>query len=341
MQILRNGSRDGDGNVATLQATLNAFGESELAELTVDGIFGDLTEARTREFQGLNRLTVDGVVGPQTSGALGLPKDNPDRCECANGSNGSSGIVDALRSIRSSIPVTRSRNIRSTRFAASPAVGAAPEPNLSFGAQMVAMLLSSCRGLNDDQRSAAKMQYGDSIDLKLVLLTNFVGFQDRPFTFTLAKEEFPDLNKFFGTLSFISAGSFTPSRDILIHELAHVWQAQHHPVAGAYMANSVLCQRQAHQENLAELPAGATPSPLWVKLGYPFNFPHSAYAYKLGSGRTFGSYNSEQVANQAENGVSDILTHMKSFKPHDVDPANVSSMTRIQTENRLAKDVDY
>ncbi|MED4163576.1 peptidoglycan-binding domain-containing protein [Halalkalibacterium halodurans] len=35
-----------------------------------DGIFGGKTESAVRAFQRANRLTVDGIVGPQTWGAL-------------------------------------------------------------------------------------------------------------------------------------------------------------------------------------------------------------------------------------------------------------------------------
>lgn len=62
--MLRRGS-SGD-IVKTLQAVLNAKG----ASLTVDGIFGALTEAAVINFQAANGCSVDGIVGPQTAGAL-------------------------------------------------------------------------------------------------------------------------------------------------------------------------------------------------------------------------------------------------------------------------------
>ena len=40
--------------------------------LLVDGIFGETTDKRTREFQTDANIVVDGIFGPQTAGAIGL-----------------------------------------------------------------------------------------------------------------------------------------------------------------------------------------------------------------------------------------------------------------------------
>ena len=53
--------------VKRLQALLNA---ADGAGLAVDGIFGALTEAAVRNLQESRHLPVDGIVGPQTWGAL-------------------------------------------------------------------------------------------------------------------------------------------------------------------------------------------------------------------------------------------------------------------------------
>jgi peptidoglycan hydrolase-like protein with peptidoglycan-binding domain len=60
--------RKGDRNhpVKTLQYLLRARGHT----VTVDGIFGPKTDAAVRAFQQQKGLAVDGIVGPNTWGAL-------------------------------------------------------------------------------------------------------------------------------------------------------------------------------------------------------------------------------------------------------------------------------
>jgi peptidoglycan hydrolase-like protein with peptidoglycan-binding domain len=65
MPTLRRGSSG--SAVSDLQRRLSAAGFDSGA---VDGIFGSLTDAAVRAFQGARRLGVDGIVGPNTWGAL-------------------------------------------------------------------------------------------------------------------------------------------------------------------------------------------------------------------------------------------------------------------------------
>ena len=81
-----------------------------------------------------------------------------------------------------------------------------------------------------------------------------------------------------GDVTVINAGPSlysTPGSNpnLLIHELAHSWQSQHHPNPAQYMANSVASQA-----------VGGS----------------GAYCYR--PGRWFGLYGAEQIAQQAERG---------------------------------------
>jgi peptidoglycan hydrolase-like protein with peptidoglycan-binding domain len=67
VQMLRRGSSG--SAVTALQIKLNAAGFSAG---TADGKFGVKTEAAVRAFQQARGLAVDGIVGPQTAGALGI-----------------------------------------------------------------------------------------------------------------------------------------------------------------------------------------------------------------------------------------------------------------------------
>ncbi len=58
---------DTSPEVKTLQEALNQLGT---AQLKVDGIYGPLTQQAVTAFQQANGLTVDGIVGTQTSAAL-------------------------------------------------------------------------------------------------------------------------------------------------------------------------------------------------------------------------------------------------------------------------------
>ena len=73
MQVLRAGSHGPD--VERVQRTLNRrmlapnnkFTVPPLAALAEDGRFGSKTQAMVREFQRLNQITIDGIVGRDTS----------------------------------------------------------------------------------------------------------------------------------------------------------------------------------------------------------------------------------------------------------------------------------
>jgi hypothetical protein len=90
MQNLKHG--DSGPVVQQVQTALNFAGPTRLPRLSVDGQFGALTVARVMEFQYLNDLDVDGVVGPQTNGRL--PQDGPGDNQQPDPPQGRSILVD-------------------------------------------------------------------------------------------------------------------------------------------------------------------------------------------------------------------------------------------------------
>lgn len=91
---LRWGSRG--GAVQDLQSALNGQG----ASLAVDGVFGSRTHSAVKSFQSSNGLLVDGVVGPETRGALngGGISTGGASVPASSSSSSGSAIVDAARS---------------------------------------------------------------------------------------------------------------------------------------------------------------------------------------------------------------------------------------------------
>src|SRR5258707_15281728 len=78
--------------VAQIQTALNFPGPTPLPRLPIDRQFRALTVARLMEFQSLNDLAVDGVVGPKTNGKL--PQDEPGDNQQPDPAQGRSILVD-------------------------------------------------------------------------------------------------------------------------------------------------------------------------------------------------------------------------------------------------------
>jgi hypothetical protein len=90
MQNLKHG--DSGPVVEQIQTALNFAGPTRLPRRSIDGQFAASTVARVMEFQFLNNLTVDGVVGPQTNGRL--PQDGPGNNQQSDSPQGRSILVD-------------------------------------------------------------------------------------------------------------------------------------------------------------------------------------------------------------------------------------------------------
>jgi hypothetical protein len=103
----------------------------------------------------------------------------------------------------------------------------------------------------------------------------------------------------------------TSVKELLIHELTHVWQSQHHSVPGKYMWNSLASQRLAEQRGES--------------------------AYWFVPGKPFGEYAAEQIADQVEAGEDPIIAHVRSRFARFKDPLNTMSLQTPRTEPRNPK----
>ena len=102
----------------------------------------------------------------------------------------------------------------------------------------------------------------------------------------------------------------SPVRELLIHELTHAWQSQHHAVAGKYMWNSLESQKLAKARD------------------------ESAYWYIPGNPLGFGAYAAEQIADQVENEESEIVAHIRTRAVRFHDPLNIESLKTPRTQAR-------
>jgi hypothetical protein len=97
-------------------------------------------------------------------------------------------------------------------------------------------------------------------------------------------------------------------KELLIHELTHVWQSQHHSAAGKCMWNSMESQKLADARG------------------------ESAYWYI--PDKPFGQYAAEQIADQVENGEPPIVTHVRSRAVRFHDPFNIESLKTPRSQAR-------
>jgi hypothetical protein len=304
--------------VRELQEALNRRSPTSFPRLHPDGIFGAKTLARVKEFQSKAGLSVDGIVGPMTWGALESvqPSDIPPRqgIDCGTSDPGNNGLAQTIR--QQFVASRRAPPTRPGRF-------------LAFGQTAAFQDASNhIRLLSPAQQSKATAFFGGSLDFSRIFISNKTGLGNRPFTMA-----FPDTNQI---VQIINCGTFTPSDRLLIHELTHVWQSQHHSDQFQFMANAAGSQGQAVKDNAAEV--FSDPDVLLHK-DHPVQFPFSAYAYQ--PGRAVEEYAAEQMANAMELGEASVRSHVRSVALNAVDTKNETALSTMKVGDRRVSGVKF
>ena len=154
------------------------------------------------------------------------------------------------------------------------------------------------------EEPAARSVYGGSLNYGDIYISDALGGGGRPFT-TYVPIVGTVINA--GPALYKTPGS---SPSLLTHELAHCWQSQHHSDPTQFMLNSLASQAAAEA-----IGGGA-----------------SAYCYV--PGKPFSQYGAEQIAQQVENGVSAIISHISSVSAGAIDAANIASLSVPRWETR-------
>jgi Domain of unknown function (DUF4157) len=168
-------------------------------------------------------------------------------------------------------------------------------------------LPTGVRSLALTELSLLSAIYKSSIDYPKVILSDATGASGRPFTM-VGPSGTVVIN--VGTAAYASPAS---NPRLLIHEMAHVWQSQHHPDRGQFMINSVESQAAA------AIVGG------------------DSYCYI--PGKAFGLYAAEQIAESVENGEPAIISHMASAAAGVPDLQNILSLSLPRWETRGAPGV--
>jgi len=163
-------------------------------------------------------------------------------------------------------------------------------PSLPFGMTRP----TGVRALDPAEIAILAPVFEASLDYGAIRISDAVGGGGRPYTVWVPLR---------GTVMHLGPAAYaTPGANptLLVHEATHSWQSQHHPIPGAYMANSLASQ------------AGAACT--------------GGSAYRYLPGKPFRAYGAEQIAKQVEHGVPAIVTHIREVAPGRWDAENIRSL---------------
>ena len=226
-----------------------------------------------------------------------------------------------------------------------PSIGALPGPIQAILTSQKVRLPTRARCLDAGEIAAATAVYGASLAFENIRITDGLGGDGRPFTFV-----HPTGPRW---IVFLNLGPRTfdnpnGSIRVLIHELAHAWQSQHHSNPLQFMLNCA----QSQMEAAAATIVSAANSNRWLRIGSGLggvNAPNlnlgDADAYAYVPGGFLGDYAGEQIAQHVENsldgaglsaaavaGAAVIRTHVRSVRAGDRDPDNVRSLSQVRYE---------
>jgi hypothetical protein len=196
------------------------------------------------------------------------------------------------------------------------------------------------RCLAPDELTAARNVYGESLNYTNIYVSDGIGASNRPVTVALPMDGRWIVILNMGPSAY-NVPNFAPAT--LIHELAHAWQSQHHPMDPTrFMVHCALCQAAAAAASAA---ARVNSSRVSRIAGVPDLNLGPADAYSYIPGRPFWEYGGEQLAQQVEdnflstadrpltrdekNQIGKIQEDMKRIPADIVSPDNVRALTRL------------
>jgi outer membrane protein OmpA-like peptidoglycan-associated protein len=187
-------------------------------------------------------------------------------------------------------------------------------------------LPKTLRFLTPAEQCEAMSMFGSSLDFRRILISDGIGFQDRPFTVVAPS--------YAGSMVIMHLGDTKawdkrPRSPWLIHELTHAWQSQHHGTRpDAFMWNSLKCQAMAFADKIHSI------------LPFTDDF---ASAYDYVPGKEFSAYSAEQIAQQVEDAYSGkgkptsiVLSTIRSVAMNAPSIDNAGSLATISLERKSA-----